>query len=875
MKLRLIDKLFIAVVIIILFLYGSVKVYGDLTATEGFGIDMSSAGAGTDFTVAFDPTEITGGTIWDDGADASVIWTWDLSGTDPTLTFGSGLVTVGGGLTTTLDLIVTGGDITLGTTSIFSGGDVASLNNIDAIDATTETTLEAAIDALANLVTTGTITTGVWNAGAVTSSGAITATSGMDLGTSQALVGTTAMTIGNNAQTVAINSSDWDISTTGTLTNTEWQGTAIADAYVPNNITIDLATLATTLTITDNEATAENNPIVFVAGGDLDGGNLGLETDGDAYYTPSTGVITATGFAGALTGNVTGDVSGTAATVTGAAQAAITSLGTLTTLTVDDITINGNTISSAGASTLAINPTAGQTITFDGVVTLDAGVIAGATSVTSTAFVGALTGNADTVTTNANLTGDVTSVGNAATIAAASVEFGMVDNTITLAGNPALAASEAWFGTTGIIFEGSTADTIETLLTVTDPTATDKTITFQNVTGTVYVTGGTDVADADVVDALTLSTVSGAVDMGAATSLEVPNSATPTTNAAGEIALDTTITDHQPLLQYYDGGENMTVIAIDTSQLPALDNEIVKYDAASDKFVLEADAGAAGGDSISIDSVAVVDPDFVSTGDIDFVDTANTVTANLNADVVDEAHIADNGIDSEHYNDGSIDLVHLAAGVYAKDIVTTSPVTGATDNVLVGADSDVTIALDFTTNWDFSGGDLELPQASPAAPDADGEVEVDFTDGSVVVQHGSAHAELGTATDVVVGKLIKTWSATFATPDSLQSEIDNWMFKRIDASEFPHGVVITEVTLTVSSNTSYTINVENWDDFDTINGANPTIDAVAYTADTTGEVTEDTITYGTIGAGQIIMIDLPTTDVSWINISIQYYEPIA
>ncbi len=38
-----------------------------------------------------------------------------------------------------------------------------TLQNVDAIDATTENTLEAAIDSLANLTTTGTITTGVWN----------------------------------------------------------------------------------------------------------------------------------------------------------------------------------------------------------------------------------------------------------------------------------------------------------------------------------------------------------------------------------------------------------------------------------------------------------------------------------------------------------------------------------------------------------------------------------------------------------------------------------------------------------------------------------------------------------------------------------------
>ena len=61
-------------------------------------------------------------------------------------------------------------------------------------------------------------------------------------------------------------------------------------------------TNATTVTITDNEDTAENNPLVFVAGGDLDGGNLGLESDGTTYYTPSTGTITATEFVGGAAG---------------------------------------------------------------------------------------------------------------------------------------------------------------------------------------------------------------------------------------------------------------------------------------------------------------------------------------------------------------------------------------------------------------------------------------------------------------------------------------------------------------------------------------------------------------------------------------------
>ena len=61
--------------------------------------------------------------------------------------------------------------------------------------------------------------------------------------------------------------------------------------------------------------------------------------------------ITATG---AITGDVTGNVSGSAATVTGAAQSNITSLGTLTTLTVDDITIDGSTISDGSTLTIDV-----------------------------------------------------------------------------------------------------------------------------------------------------------------------------------------------------------------------------------------------------------------------------------------------------------------------------------------------------------------------------------------------------------------------------------------------------------------------------------------------------------------------------------------
>tara|TARA_R110000803_G_scaffold1228_5_gene4010 strand:+ start:2839 stop:5031 length:2193 start_codon:yes stop_codon:yes gene_type:complete len=125
--------------------------------------------------------------------------------------------------------------------------------------------------------------------------------------------------------------------------------------------------------------------------------------------------VTATTFTGALTGNA--DTATSAGIVTTAAQGNITSLGTLTALQVDNLNLNGNTV-SATTGAVNITPATGSAIVLDGTINVDAGVVTGATSITSTALVGDLTGNADTVTTNANLTGHVTSVGNAAVLGA-------------------------------------------------------------------------------------------------------------------------------------------------------------------------------------------------------------------------------------------------------------------------------------------------------------------------------------------------------------------------------------------------------------------------------------------------------------------------
>lgn len=96
------------------------------------------------------------------------------------------------------DLTVGGGDITLGTSKIFSGGNTTSLNLIDAIDATTETTFECAIDALSNLVEVGAL-----DAGSITSGFGTINTGSSAISTSGLLTGGT-LAMGSTGWTCAV-----------------------------------------------------------------------------------------------------------------------------------------------------------------------------------------------------------------------------------------------------------------------------------------------------------------------------------------------------------------------------------------------------------------------------------------------------------------------------------------------------------------------------------------------------------------------------------------------------------------------------------------------------------------------------------------------
>ena len=142
-----------------------------------------------------------------------------------------------------------------------------------------------------------------------------------------------------SADKFALGTTTDNASSTGNLNMTTGTLVANIEGNVTGDVTGDVtgtATNATHVTVGDNENEDESNLIPFIEDESATG-NVGLESDGDFHYNPSTGRLTAT------------QLSGTLQT---AAQTNITSVGTLGSLTVDNIVIDSTTIGHTGDTDL-------------------------------------------------------------------------------------------------------------------------------------------------------------------------------------------------------------------------------------------------------------------------------------------------------------------------------------------------------------------------------------------------------------------------------------------------------------------------------------------------------------------------------------------
>ena len=146
---------------------------------DGTGIDGTAAAEGATYTPTFDATELEALT-WGAGGNASNIWTFNLSGTDPVMTFSSGTVGVTDGVLTVTDT-VTDGNLTTLTTTNTATYSVSGSRTIRG--ATLSTTSSGAAN------NTG-LQTGLLVDNEVTGTGTLTSNFGVDV-TNSATAGTT------------------------------------------------------------------------------------------------------------------------------------------------------------------------------------------------------------------------------------------------------------------------------------------------------------------------------------------------------------------------------------------------------------------------------------------------------------------------------------------------------------------------------------------------------------------------------------------------------------------------------------------------------------------------------------------------------------
>ena len=433
---------------------------------------------------------------------------------------GSGVVAVKGPM-----------QITAGKNISSSDGNAISFSNSIAVDslssktANTDLTLTGAgtgkVYINDNLETTGNIVVG----GNLTVSGTTTTVNSETISLADNLIDLNSnFTTGSPSEDAGIRVMRGDsnaVQIRWTEANDVWQFTNDGTNY------LSFASLTGTETLTNKTIAAGSNTITGLTNTNLSGtaaisnanlanssvtvGSTAIALGASATTIAGLTSVTSTTFVGALTGNATtsSSTSGNAASVTNGVYT--TDTGTVTNTMLAGSIANAKLVnSSTTVGTTAIALGASST------------TLAGLTSVTSTTFVGALTGNASTATTAAALTTARTINGvsfdgsaNITVTATNALTIGTglsgssyngsgavtvaIDSTVaTLTGSQTLtnktltapSISALAITDSSIVFEGATADAHETTLTVVDPTA-DRVITFPDATTTVVGTDAT------------------------------------------------------------------------------------------------------------------------------------------------------------------------------------------------------------------------------------------------------------------------------------------------------------------------------------------------------------------------------------------------
>jgi len=507
-------------------------------------------------------------------------------------------------------------------TAVFTAGTNGTLSIVTTDDAAAAANIQITADGTAELAGT---TVTLDSSGGITldaDNGTITfADAGSSLGTITS-DGYTGNVVGNVTGNVTGNTSGTAATVTGAAqTNITSLGTLTALTVDDVNINGKVITMTGsssdtavftagtngTLSIvtTDDSAAAANIQITADGTAELAGTTVTLDSSGGitldadngtitfADAGSSLGTITSDGYTGNVVGNVTGNTSGTAATVTGAAQTNITSLGTLTALTVDDVAINGKVMTMTGSSsdtavftvgtngTLSIVTTddaaaaANITITADGTfeadgttVTLDSGgdIVLDADGGDvffkdgGTTF-GSATNTSGNLIVKSGTTTALTFSGANVT-AAGTIDSGAITSTGVVTGTGFTIGSAAINETELEIIDGATVTTTELNL-LDGGTAVGDSITIADADGFIVNDNGTMKS----IPASDVKTYAGGNP--AADDIATGDAAVTITTSSGNITIDAAANNSDIIFKGTDASSDITMLTLDGSEAGA------------------------------------------------------------------------------------------------------------------------------------------------------------------------------------------------------------------------------------------------------------------------------------------------------------------
>ena len=549
--------------------------------------------------------------------------------------------------------------------------------------------------------------------------------------------------------------------------------TADRTIYLPNNdgtlITSGSSIAGTTILVTDNESTSEENAIVFVADGVKDGTNqVSLESDGTLTYNPSSGTLTATAFSGTMSGNastatalatardfsITGDVTAAAISFDGTGNVALSAGSVLAT----NATITANNSTDETVYPVFVDGATGsQGLESDTGLTYNpsSGIL------TSTQFTGALSGNATTATALATgrtigMTGDVVwtsasfdgsgNVTGTATIQANSVAMG-TDTSGNYVATVAGTANE-------IEVSGSGSETAAVIVGLPDDVTIGDDLTLGSDGSVLNFGTNSDVSLTHVHDTgLLLNSTMQLQFNDASQNINAPSATVLDINATDEIELNATLVDVNANLDVsgtYTGAGLMTTggniiipnggnigTVTDTDAITIAATGEVTLDRRSTHtagitLANDAQIGSAGdGDSMSINSTGVVtfsqrpvitsggltilnDGQIGSVGDTDAItiDSSGNVTASQNLTITGNLTVNGSTVTNSATNtviEDTIIELNTGASTNSNDIGFVMERGSTGDNAFMGWDeSEDKFIVGTTTDTGSSTGNLSI-----------------------------------------------------------------------------------------------------------------------------------------------------------------------